>query len=874
MALDGNRVIAIEKVSSVAYLQAVFAAWNAGDVIMPVPSGQDLPDTGLSVDDRVDISPGGGWFSQSLAPDPSPKPAQISLTSGTTGTPKAVLLSRRALSDVTSRLIDIMAMDSSIREYIGVPVTFSFGLGRARAIAAVGGQAFLPETGFRPDQIAAMLTDGQINALSAVPTMLRLLISQRDLFLSCGDKLQWLEIGSQYMSGSEKADIRAIFPNARIVQHYGLTEASRTTFLTISDATEAALETVGRPTGAADVKIDDDRRICICGPHLADGILTDGAVEPLAQADGWLVTNDLGSLENGLLTYHGRADDLLNISGIKVPAELFEQRLSDQMEKAAGQFAVAGRNDPLRGWAVMVVYEPEVDPAALHRHTLSVASEFGLAPTDCVLVPVSAIPRTDTGKIQRKQITKLYDNAQPYQALAGKFERDGDKISAPLSPTEQNIANIWAEALGIENVTADDNFFDIGGDSLSAINLMLRAEQAGLSKDMMGHIFDGHSVRDIARLIDQQDTAGLPDDAREDAPVQRGQLAQLSDALNSTRGLLVLLVIAAHWMPFFFDRMGPFKEAAYQWSFIPFRLGTPGFAMVFGMGLGLLYMTVLEKSPERLRRKLSSNTIILAVGVGLSALVIAIRMAFTDGFPPIWPEKLFYTVLLFYLMIVPTSGFLLKAVRLLPSRIWGALLIAAIALALSTFFRFILADTDVTGWLSLGRLMLIAQYSYPLMLVEVAIGVAMGLWLRDNQHRTDLVRQSVTYGLILLIGGGLLVPLVGRDWLIEAGQPLSFPAFAGCILLLFAAFKIAAQLNVAVMTTRLLVITGILAFPAFVGHGLVMPIKDILMELGLPYLFALAIAVGLFVAAAWLSYRKLYLIYYGHMSPANRAKNV
>lgn len=867
MALGGHRIIAIDKISSVSYLRAVFAAWDAGDVIMPVLRGQPLPDIGRSVDDRVQVDAGGGWFAETIAPDISAEPAQVSLTSGTTGTPKAVLLSRGALSDVTTRLIDVMAMDSTIREYIGVPVTFSFGLGRARAIAAVGGESYLPETGFRPDQLAAMLAAGDVNALSAVPTMLRLLIAQRDLFSSCGAKLRWLEIGSQYMSGPEKAEIRSIFPNARIVQHYGLTEASRTTFLTINDASDAELETVGGPTGSANVMIDDDGRICIKGAHLADGTLASGTLEPLTNADGWLVTNDLGSLEDGLLSYAGRVDDLLNVSGIKVPAESFEQRLNEKMDIAAGQVAVTGRPDPLRGWTVMVAYKPEVDPAILQANARLIATEFGLAATDIILVEIADIPRTETGKIQRKLLTELYGDATPYVASV-RDSHSGDGLQAlAMSPTEQNIARIWAEALGVENVKPDDNFFDIGGDSLSAINLMLRAEQAGLSKDMMGHIFDGHSVSEIARLIDQQQDSEASDHSNRDSvPLQRGQLAQISDALNSTRGLLVLLVIAAHWMPFFFDRMGAWKESAYLWTFIPFRLGTPGFAMVFGMGLGLLYMTVLEKSPGRLRKKLRSNTLILAIGVGLSALVIAVRMALTDGFPPIWPEKLFYTVLLFYLMIVPTSGLLLRAARSISSQIWAALLIAAAALIVSAFFKVILSDSDVTGWLSLGRLMLIAQYSYPLMFAEVAIGLALGLWLRDNQHRTDLVRKSLIYGLLLLIGGALLVPLAGRDWLTEAGQPLSFPAFAGSLLLMFAAFKTAARLNIAVMVIRLLVITGILAFPAFVGHGLVMPIKDILMVLGLPYLLALAVAVGIFVAAALVAYYKLYHIYYGHLS--------
>ncbi|SEN60719.1 AMP-binding enzyme [Sphingomonas gellani] len=137
----------------------------------------DVP-TGIVATERVEVAPGDGWFSRAVAPRHDDAPAQIAFTSGTTGTPKAILLSHRTSGDVTDRLIDIMALDRSIREYVGVPVTFSFGFGCIRAIAAAGGAAFLPERGFRVDELAAMLESGQINALSAVPTPLRVALAQ------------------------------------------------------------------------------------------------------------------------------------------------------------------------------------------------------------------------------------------------------------------------------------------------------------------------------------------------------------------------------------------------------------------------------------------------------------------------------------------------------------------------------------------------------------------------------------------------------------------------------------------------------------------------------------------------------------------------
>ncbi|NHX27178.1 AMP-binding protein, partial [Escherichia coli] len=152
--------------------------------------------------------------------------------------------SPRNITDTVARLNTAMELDDSVREYVGIPVTYSFGLGRIRAIAAAGGAFYLPER-FDPVEIREMLLAGEINAISAVPTLCRLILATPQVIGEAGRHVRWIEIGSQYMSGAEKAAMRDLFPNARIIQHYGLTEASRSTFLDVSAAPEDQLESVG-----------------------------------------------------------------------------------------------------------------------------------------------------------------------------------------------------------------------------------------------------------------------------------------------------------------------------------------------------------------------------------------------------------------------------------------------------------------------------------------------------------------------------------------------------------------------------------------------------------------------------------------------------
>ena len=531
-------LVGIEKISSVDYLNAVLACYRDGRVAVPVDAGGSPP-TGYDFAERVSPRPGGGWFTLQQAPIRDDRPAQIGFSSGTTGEPKAILLSHRALADVTDRLIEAMGIDNQISEYLGVPTTYSFGLARARVTAAVGGKLFVPENGFNPSEFATMLEADEVNALSAVPTLLRVLIANPDLVpRKVARRLRWLEIGSQPMSGEEKQAIRRMFPAARIIQHYGLTEASRTTFLDLQEASDARLATVGRAVGKTEIRIDQDRHICIRGPHVADGILTANGLEPIVDAEGWLRTRDLGSIgEDSFLTFEGRADDLMNIGGIKVPGELFERELGKLLGADGLHIAVAGRPDPLRGEVVMVAYPPNLSAARIIEHARTVAAGFGLGNADLSFVAVDEIPRTETGKVRRAVLVERHaDRASvalgetavaPAPATVAPPASD-----APQTDREREIARIWAEALHIPAVGRNGGFFDHGGDSLSAIGATLAMEKAGLPKPLTQQLFLNRSIAEIAASeggATPSSTAQKAEDSAAAPHIEKGKAPPIND---------------------------------------------------------------------------------------------------------------------------------------------------------------------------------------------------------------------------------------------------------------------------------------------------------------------------------------------------------
>uniref|UniRef100_UPI003B3ADEA8 phosphopantetheine-binding protein n=1 Tax=Sphingomonas sp. TaxID=28214 RepID=UPI003B3ADEA8 len=463
------------------------------------------------------------------------------------------------------------------------------------------------------------------------------------------------------------------------------------------------------------------------------------------------------------------------------------------------------------------------------------------------------IPRTETGKVRRQILTELYSDAAPKTAAPSAAAAATD---AALSPREEEIAAIWRDVLGVPHIGRNETFFELGGDSLSVIGAMLKMERAGIAKDMAQAMLEGRSIAEIAAM-------------EPGARAAVGAQARTSDAINMTRGLLVMVVIAAHWGPFFIARAGRFRELAGELVNPIFRLGTPGFAIVFGIGLSFFYLPSLRRHPDRFRAKLRTNAIVLAVGVFIIGLTRNATVLIEQGsIGPQWAASFFYNVLFFYLLMVLSAGLVLRGVARMRHQALDALLCVVGLLLASALFRLWLGHVPATGLAELGRLMLVAKYSYPAMLAEVMVGIALGYWIEQSMAEPDQGAKLVRAGLALL-GGGLVLSFelgLMAAWRGMAANVLMLVSYAGAILLLFAGmsrWRAGASARASIVATRLLLILGLLAFPAFVGHEAVMGIKELLRAFGMSNAASIGLPLAVLIGAGAVAIRRIYRLYYG-----------
>lgn len=867
--MSHQQIVGVVSRNSISYVQTLFKCYQNQQIVVLLRRADDTRIRQTGVTRVVEPDDSKGWFKEIYVFPRDDALAQIAFTSGTESEPKGVLLTHRALSDVTERLNQVMEINSSIREYVGVPANFSFGLGRFRAVAAAGGASFLPPHGFDPLEIRDLLQAGEINAVSAVPSLWRILLENKRLFGSETADLKWIEIGSQYMSRGEKKQLKSLFPNAIIAQHYGLTEASRTTFLRIDQTDGDQLESVGRAYGQTEIRISDEGRICIRGPHVARQLLKNGEYVTNVDDQGWLQTSDLGRLDQGYLYYEGRADDLINCGGVKLSPDALERDLRDRLSLSEG-LAVAAVNDPLTGHAVLIttLRHQDMDEAALMNAAGELLLASGINNKRVIKrLTLDAFPVTDTNKVRRRALAQQYE--EQIKAAGPEATRVTQPvIIADLSDEERTILSIWRSVLETEHISVEDNFYDMGGDSLSALTALIEMERRGVPADISRGLLQGLSIREIAQRMHPAEGVDKQKH-RVRSPAMRNSMA-----INVVRGLMVMSVIIAHWHQGIFERLLG-TSAWITSAFAPFfAMGTPGFAVIYGVGAGYALFPLFVSDETRLKGILKKTFLLLLAGILLLGAAIFWAkwrnnpgLTFTDF------TNSFYSVLTYYLLVTATLYpiFWLLAKSRYPVLL--ALVLSMCSYAIDYLLIKQIADYKVEGLIELAKLLLSAKYAYFQMLSGSLMGMAVGVSIQRWLSKGESLNVLNLAGLFVLLAG-VIVSLHQPDagdwftwpvstnniwrWLVYVGLVMLLLAWMESLLIQYEHMGAAAR-----FALQFAAVTGMLAFPMFVLHEMVIPMKSVLTSYGLSGAVSMAAALLLFAASSYYLFMKLYRASYG-----------
>ncbi|MGO4447249.1 amino acid adenylation domain-containing protein, partial [Mycobacterium sp. 2YAF39] len=200
--------------------------------------------------------------------------------------------------------------------------------------------------------------------------------------------------------------------------------------------------------------------------------------------------------DDGQLHYLGRADEQVKIRGYRI--ELGEVQAALAELDGVEQAAVIVREDrPGDKRLVGYITESSIGAVDLASVRGAVAQRLPGYMVPVAVVALDALPLTVTGKLD-------------IRALPAPDYHDGERYRPPTTAVEEMLAGIYAQVLGVERVGVDDSFFDLGGDSISAMRV-IAAINTGLDGQLAVHaIFESPTVSGLSQYLDGDAAAVLP----------------------------------------------------------------------------------------------------------------------------------------------------------------------------------------------------------------------------------------------------------------------------------------------------------------------------------------------------------------------------
>jgi acyl-CoA synthetase (AMP-forming)/AMP-acid ligase II len=380
-------------------------------------------------------------------------PAQILYTSGTTGSPKAVLACHANLAHGWAEPRRQRPLAHSRHFVHGFPLgTNAAQTMLCNALGATPAAVMVPRA--QPGELVAVVEKYRAGTVFLVPAtaaeLARLPVELPDVLL--------VGCTGAALPPAVATALTTTFPNATVVNYYTSTEAAPAQTTMVHDP--ARPTSVGRPAaGELEIRDAEGRPlpagetgdVWLFSPTTARTYLDDPGASAAVFRNGWTRMGDVGRLDaDGYLHLVDRESDLVQVGGFKVATLGVEAVLFDH--PAVADAAVVGVPHPVLGTTVAaaVVARTPVEPAELRAFVRSRLTEAEV-PTRIVLV--AELPRNDGGKVVKRELADLF-------AAPG---------SVPLrTGTERALGALWTEVLAAPSVTADANFFALGGDSFRA----------------------------------------------------------------------------------------------------------------------------------------------------------------------------------------------------------------------------------------------------------------------------------------------------------------------------------------------------------------------------------------------------------------------
>ncbi|GCE05927.1 non-ribosomal peptide synthetase [Dictyobacter aurantiacus] len=500
-----------------------------------------LPSTQAQV-----ISLDAGWNSAQIEEIANPTSqagaenlAYMIYTSGSTGKPKGVMNTHRGICNRLHWMQQTYQLTSQDRVLQKTPFSFDVSVweffwplltGAGLVIARPGGHQ-------DPAYLARLIGEQRVTTLHFVPSMLQAFLTEPDLSGCQG--LRNVICSGEALAPETQERFFSRFPSTGLHNLYGPTEAAiDVTSWECQRGEQVSSVPIGRPIANTQiyilnaamqpVPVNLPGELHIGGVNLARGYHRRSELtaerfvhDPFSEkGDARLFkTGDLARYrEDGTIEFLGRIDYQVKIRGFRI--ELGEIEATLNQHAAIAESVVVARDDAMGNKRLVAYLVPEQSgqQPAIEELRAFLKQQLPDYMVPGAFVFMDALPLSPNGKVKRDALPEP-DSDRPDLEVA---------YVAPRTPTEQKLAEIWTQILGLQRVGVHDNYFDLGGASIQALEIVARANAADLPL-ALEMLFEFQTIAELATAIDarqaEPEAAAKPETTMSQTPVSMPERA-------------------------------------------------------------------------------------------------------------------------------------------------------------------------------------------------------------------------------------------------------------------------------------------------------------------------------------------------------------
>jgi amino acid adenylation domain-containing protein len=451
---------------------------------------------------KADISPSGICY--------------IIYTSGSTGTPKGVLVQHSNVVNLLYACREYIITGYNDRWTLFHSVCFDFSVWEIFGCLCSGGELLVVSMDMAKNsqEFAGFISREKVTVLNQVPTMFSNL-TEYMLGRGSGQKmaLRYVIFGGEALHPGMLRNWQQKYPDVKLINMYGITET--TVHVTYKEITtneiNEGISNVGVPLANVELYIMNGchqlqpygalGEITVGGAGVTAGYLnrkelneTRFIENPYRPGEKLYCSGDLGVMNAaGEILYKHRMDNQVKIRGYRIELGEIERRLLEHEEISEAAVINQPAADGSGQLIAYIVSKGEITVAALREFLAARLPEY-MIPSQFTALPF--MPVTANGKIDRAALPASEMKALPYAAV----------LAMPVNKTEEQLLRIWQEVLGKETISTTDNFFEIGGHSLKATQMVSRIHKEMEVSVELRLVFSHPTIEKLAAVISPAST--------------------------------------------------------------------------------------------------------------------------------------------------------------------------------------------------------------------------------------------------------------------------------------------------------------------------------------------------------------------------------